>query len=80
MKINLLQIEKQERSKGRRFRKQMKQAWDSVYEDIPLSARHLRVNVPRFLKRKALMNFLDVQITKSRYRRSRSDSTYMELK
>lgn len=61
MKINLLQIEKQERSKGRRFMKQMKRAWDSVYEDIPLSARHLSVNVPRFRKLKALMNFLDVQ-------------------
>ena len=39
MKINLLRIEDQERSKGRGFMKRMKEAWDSIYDDKPASAQ-----------------------------------------
>jgi hypothetical protein len=56
MKINLLRIEEQERSRGRGFMKRMKEAWDSIYEDKPVSALCLRDNAARFRKDKAVAN------------------------
>ncbi|CAB3988918.1 Hypothetical predicted protein [Paramuricea clavata] len=54
IKINLLRIEEQERSRGRGFMKRMKEAWDSIYLDKPMSAQCLRDNAARFRKDKAV--------------------------
>jgi hypothetical protein len=61
MKINLLRIEEQERSRGRGFMKRMKEAWDSIYEDKPMSAQCLRDNAARFRKDKAVANLIEVR-------------------
>ena len=61
MKINLLRIEEQERSKGRGFIKRMKEAWDSIYEDKPMSALCLRDNAARFRKDRAVANLIEVR-------------------
>ena len=61
MKFNLLRIEDQERSKGRGFMKRMKEAWDLIYDDKPVSAQCLRDNAARIRKDKALMNLIEVR-------------------
>ena len=61
MKINLLRIEGRERSRGRGFMKRMKQEWDLIYEDKPMSAQCLRDNAARFRKDKALVNLTEIR-------------------
>ena len=61
MKINLLTIEERERSRGRGFMKRMKEAWDSIYGDKPMSAQCLRDNAARFRKDKAVANLIEVR-------------------
>ena len=61
MNINLLRIGDQERSKGRGFMKRMKEGWDSIYDDKPVSAQCLRDNAARIRKDKALMNLIEVR-------------------
>ena len=61
MKINVLKIYQKERAKGRGFMKRMKEAWDTIYDDIPMSAQMLRDNAARFQKDKALLNLLEVR-------------------
>ena len=50
MKINVLKIYQRERAKGRGFMKRMKEAWDMIYDDMPMSAQTLRDNAARFQK------------------------------
>ena len=40
MKINLLRIEEQERSRGTGFMKRMKEAWDAIYEEKTMTAHY----------------------------------------
>ena len=61
MKINLLRIEEQERSRGRGFMKRMKEAWDAIYEEKPMSAQCLRDNAARFRKDEAVTNLIEVR-------------------
>ena len=61
MKINVLKIYQKERAKGRGFMKRMKEAWDTIYDDIPMSAQTLRDNAAKFQKDKALLNLLEVR-------------------
>ena len=61
MKLNLLRMEKVEREKERGFMKRMKQAWDMIYEDRPLSAQCLRDNAARFHNDNSLINLLLVR-------------------
>ena len=61
MKINLLRIEEQGRSRGRGFMKRMKEAWDAIYEEKPMSAQCLRDNAARFRKDKAVTNLIEVR-------------------
>ena len=42
MKISLLKIEESERKRGRGFMKRMKEAWDAIYGDKPMSAHTSR--------------------------------------
>ena len=61
MKINLLRIEDQERNKGRGFMKRMKELWDLIYDDKPLSTQCLRDNAARIRKDRELMNLIEVR-------------------
>ena len=61
IKVNLLKIEEQERNRGRRFMKRMKEAWDDIYENSTLSARTLRNNAARFRKDNSLLNLITVR-------------------
>ena len=61
MKINLLKIHHRETKKGRGFMRRMKEAWDTVYDDMPISAQTLRDNTARFQKDKDLLNLLEVR-------------------
>ncbi|CAB4000942.1 Hypothetical predicted protein [Paramuricea clavata] len=61
MKINLLRIEEQERSRRRGFMKRMKEALDSIYEDKPMRAQCLTDNAARFRKDKAVANLIGVR-------------------
>ena len=56
-----LRIEEQERNKGRGFMKRMKEEWDLIYEDKPMSAQCLRDNTAKFRKDKALLNLIEVR-------------------
>ena len=40
----------------------MKEAWDMMYDDIPMSAQKLRDNAARFQKDKALLDLLEVRV------------------
>ena len=51
MKINLLKIHHRERKKGRGFMRRMKEAWGTIYDNLPISAQTLRDNAARFLKK-----------------------------
>ena len=61
MKINLLKILHREKKKGRGFMRRMKEAWDTIYDDMLISAQTLRDNAARFQKDKALLNLLQVR-------------------
>ena len=61
MKINLLKIEESERKRGRGFMKRMKDAWDAIYGDKPMSAQTLRDNAVRFRKNSSLLSLLEVR-------------------
>ena len=61
MKLELLKIDREERSKGRRFMKRMKKRWDEKYPGLPVTAQCLRDNAARISKYKALLNLLEVQ-------------------
>ena len=61
MKINLLRIEEQERSRGRGFMKRMNEAWDAIYEEKPMRAQCLRDNAARFHRDKAVTNLIEVR-------------------
>ena len=61
MKINLLRIEEQERSRGRGFMKRMKKTWDAIYEEKPISAQCLRDNAARYRKDKVVTNLIEVR-------------------
>ena len=61
MKLELLKIDREERSKGRGFMKQMKERWDEKYPGLPVIAQCLRDNAARISKDKALLNLLEVQ-------------------
>ena len=41
--------------------RRMKEAWDVIYDDMPISAQTLRDNAARFQKDKALLNLLEVR-------------------
>ena len=41
--------------------RRMKEAWDTVYDDMPISSQTLRDNAARFQKDKALLNLLEVR-------------------
>ena len=61
MKLELLKIDREERSKGRRFMKRMKEGWDYKYPGLPVTAQCLRDNAARISKDKALLNLLEMQ-------------------
>ena len=61
MKVNLLRIETRERNRGRGFMKRMKEAWNAIYENSPMSAQTLRDNAARFRKDKSLINLIEVR-------------------
>ena len=61
MKLELLKINREERSKGRRFMRQMKERWDEKYPGLLVTAQCLRDNAERISKDKALLNLLEVQ-------------------
>ena len=56
MKLELLKIDREERSKGRGFMKRMKERWDEKYPGLPVTAQCLRDNTARISKDKALLN------------------------
>ena len=51
IKINLLKIHHRER-KGRGFMRRMREAWDTIYDDMPIRAQTLRDNAARCQKTK----------------------------
>ena len=61
MKLELLKIDREERSKRRGFMKQMKERWDKKNPCSPVTAQCLRDNAARISKDKALLNLLEVQ-------------------
>ena len=61
MKMNLLKIEERERKRGRGFMKRIKEAWDTIYEEMPMSAQKLRDNAARFKKDKSLLNLIEIR-------------------
>ena len=61
MKLELLKIDREERSKGRGFMKRVKERWDERYPDLLVTAQCLRDNATRISKNKALLNLLEVQ-------------------
>ena len=61
MKVNLLKIEKREKNQVRGFMKQMKEAWDAIYENSMMSAQTLRHNAARFQKDKSLLNLIEMR-------------------
>ena len=61
MKLELLKIDKEERSKGRGFMKRMKERWNEKYPGLPVTAQCLRDNAARISKDKALLNLLEVE-------------------
>ena len=60
MKVNLLEIEKRERIRGRGFMNRMKDAWDVIYV-TPMSTQCLRDNAARFRKDKSILNLTEVR-------------------
>ena len=61
MKLELLKINREERSKGRGFMKRMKERWDEKYPGLLVTEQCLRDNAERISKDKALLNLLEVQ-------------------
>ena len=60
MKLELLKIDREQRSKGRGFMKRMKERWYEKYPDLPVTAQCLRDNAAGISKDKALLNLLEV--------------------
>ena len=60
-KLELIQIEQQERKNGRQFMERMKQRWNQKYPESRLTKQNLRDNAVRFKKDKKLMNLLLVR-------------------
>lgn len=50
MKLDVLEIYQRERAQGRGYMKRMKEAWDTIYANIPMTAQTLRDNAARFQK------------------------------
>ena len=46
-KVNLLKIEGRERNRGRGFMKRMREAWDDIYENSAISAKHNEIMLPQ---------------------------------
>ena len=61
LKLELLKSDREERSKGREFLKQMKERWDEKYPGLPVTTHYLRDKAARISKDKALLNLLEVQ-------------------
>ena len=62
MKARLVQMEQQERNKGRGFMSRFKTRWDDEFPQMHhISAQNLRDNANRFKKETALMNLLVVR-------------------
>ena len=62
MKAKLVQMEQEERSKGRGFMSRLKTRWDDEFPQMHhISAQSLRDNANRFKKENALMNLLVVR-------------------
>ena len=61
MELELLKIDREERSKARGFMKRMKEKRDEKYPGLPVTAQCLRDNAARISKDKALLNLLEVQ-------------------
>ena len=61
MKLELLKINREGRSKGRGFMKRMKERWDEKYPGLLVTAQCLRDNAERISKDKVLLNLLEVQ-------------------
>ena len=62
MKARLVQMEQQERNKGRGFMSRLKTRWDDEFPQMRhISAQSLRDNANRFKKETALMNLLVVR-------------------
>ena len=61
MKLELLKIDREERSKGRGFMKRMKERWDEKYPGLLVTAQCLRDNAARISEDKALLNLLEMQ-------------------
>ena len=60
-KLELLKTDREERSKGREFLKQMKERWDEKYPGLPVTTQYLRDKAARISKDKELLNLLEVQ-------------------
>ena len=62
MKARLVQMEQQERNKGRGFMSRLKTSWDDEFPQMHhINAQNLRDNANRFKKETALMNLLVVR-------------------
>ena len=61
MELELLKIDREERSKGTGFMKRMKERWDEKYPGLLVTAQCLRDSPTRVSKDKALLNQLEVQ-------------------
>ena len=59
--VNLVEIDRDERQKGRGFMQRIKQVWDDRFRDKTLTAQCLRDNAARFKKDKTLMNLIKVR-------------------
>jgi len=59
-KINLLKIEERDRKRRRGFMKRMKEVWDAIYRDIPMSTSTLRDNAVRFHRNSSLLNLMEL--------------------
>ena len=52
MKLELLKINREEKSKGREFMKRMKERWDEKYPGLLVTAQCLRDNAERSVRTK----------------------------
>ena len=60
-KIELLEIEQEERNKGRKFMERVKKRWTEIYPTSGLTSQNLRDNAARFKKDKKLANLMLVR-------------------
>ena len=67
MKIDVVTIDKEERTKGRGFMKRLKERWDQKYPEYQhASWQKLRDNAARFKKEPELINLILVQNSKEK--------------